>query len=207
MREFLWDLDGTLLDTYPVMVQAMQTAVSEMGGHASRQAIYTLMREHAVGYTQHTLADQFGWDWQLLRARYRELEAQLQTAPAAFPGAQTVLAAVVAAGGHNYLMTHRDARALDFLTRAGLADYFSDAVTAAQPFPRKPDPAALNYLLDRHQVDRRVAVMVGDRNLDIEAGHRAGIAGYLFDYDHLITVTSAPERQVDQLAVLQSSVQ
>jgi phosphoglycolate phosphatase-like HAD superfamily hydrolase len=41
----------------------------------------------------------------------------------------------------------------------------------------------LNYLLDKHQVDRHRAVMVGDRNLDIEAGHNAGIAGYLFDID------------------------
>lgn len=32
MREFLWDLDGTLLDTYPAMVQAFQKAVAELGG-------------------------------------------------------------------------------------------------------------------------------------------------------------------------------
>ncbi len=29
MREFLWDLDGTLLDTYPAMVRAFQQAVAE----------------------------------------------------------------------------------------------------------------------------------------------------------------------------------
>lgn len=41
--------------------------------------------------------------------------------------------------------------------------------------------------------------MVGDRNLDIEAGHNAGIAGYLFDIDQLIEVTSSPEVQVTDL--------
>lgn len=44
-------------------------------------------------------------------------------------------------------MTHRDESAQRYLEQAGLAQYFTDAVTAAQPFPRKPDPAALNYLL------------------------------------------------------------
>lgn len=199
MREFLWDLDGTLLDTYPAMVQAFQKAVAELGGTIPADTTYQLMRQQSVGYAERMVAAQYGWDWHDLRAGYQRWEPQLQYAPAAFAGAQAVLEKVIAVGGHNYLMTHRDESAQAYLQRAGLAQYFTDAVTAAQPFPRKPDPAALNYLLNKHQVDRQRAVMVGDRNLDIDAGHNAGIAGYLFDIDCLITVTSAPEVQVTDL--------
>lgn len=199
MREFLWDLDGTLLDTYPAMVQAFQQAVAELGGTITAEATYRLMRQQSVGYAEKTIAAQNSWDWQDLRAGYQRWEPQLQQAPAAFAGAKAVLAKVVAVGGHNYLMTHRDESAQTYLVQAGLDHYFTDAVTADQPFPRKPDPAALNYLLDKHHVDRQQAVMVGDRNLDIEAGHNAGIAGYLFDIDQLIEVTSSPEVQVTDL--------
>ncbi|MDV0430039.1 HAD-IA family hydrolase [Lactiplantibacillus sp. DA1] len=199
MREFLWDLDGTLLDTYPAMVQAFQQAVAELGGTITAEATYRLMRQQSVGYAEKTIAAQNSWDWQALRAGYQRWEPQLQQAPAAFAGAKAVLAKVVAIGGHNYLMTHRDESAQTYLVQAGLDHYFTDAVTADQPFPRKPDPAALNYLLDKHHVDRQQAVMVGDRNLDIEAGHNAGIAGYLFDIDWLIKVTSSPEIQVTDL--------
>lgn len=199
MREFLWDLDGTLLDTYPAMVQAFQQAVAELGGTITAEATYRLMRQQSVGYAEKTIAAQNSWDWQVLRAGYQRWEPQLQQAPAAFTGAKAVLAKVVAVGGHNYLMTHRDESAQTYLVQAGLDHYFTDAVTADQPFPRKPDPAALNYLLDKHHVDRQQAVMVGDRNLDIEAGHNAGIAGYLFDIDQLIEVTSSPEVQVTDL--------
>ena len=199
MREFLWDLDGTLLDTYPAMVQAFQQAVAELGGTITAEATYRLMRQQSVGYAEKTIAAQNSWDWQALRAGYQRWEPQLQQAPAAFTGAKAVLAKVVAVGGHNYLMTHRDESAQTYLVQAGLDHYFTDAVTADQPFPRKPDPAALNYLLDKHHVDRQQAVMVGDRNLDIEAGHNAGIAGYLFDIDQLIEVTSSPEVQVTDL--------
>ncbi|MCT3282907.1 phosphohydrolase [Lactiplantibacillus pentosus] len=199
MREFLWDLDGTLLDTYPAMVKAFQRAVTELGGTITAEATYQLMRQQSVGYAERTVANQYGWDWHELRAGYQRFEPQLQQHPTAFDGAQAVLERVVAVGGHNYLMTHRNEQAQVYLQEAGLAQYFTDAVTAAQPFPRKPDPAALNYLLDKHQVDRHQAVMVGDRNLDIDAGHNAGIAGYLFDIDRLIHVTSAPEVQVTDL--------
>lgn len=199
MREFLWDLDGTLLNTYPAMVQAFQQVVTELGGTITTEATYRLMRQQSVGYAERTIAAQNGWDWQALRAGYQRWEPQLQQAPVAFAGAKEVLARVVAVGGHNYLMTHRDASAQTYLVQAGLDHYFTDAVTACQPFPRKPEPAALNYLLDKYHVDRQQAVMVGDRNLDIEAGHNAGIAGYLFDIDRLIKVTSSPEIQVTDL--------
>ena len=202
MREFLWDLDGTLLDTYPAMVAAFQQAVVALGGTITAAATYRLMRQQSVGYAEKTVAAQYGWNWHDLRTGYQQLEPRLQQAPAAFDGAKAVLAQVQAVGGHNYLMTHRDESAQAYLKQAGLDQYFTDAVTAAQPFPRKPDPAALNYLLDRHHVDRQQAVMVGDRNLDIDAGHNAGIAGYLFDVDQLIDVTSAPEIQVTDLKAL-----
>ncbi|RRK10046.1 HAD family hydrolase [Lactiplantibacillus garii] len=199
MREFLWDLDGTLLATYPAMVAGFQQAVSNLGATVSADETYAMMRQHSVGYAERTVAKRFGWDWHDLRAGYQQYEPALQVAPAAFAGAEAVLRAVQALGGHNYLMTHRNQSAHQYLQRAGLAKYFTDAVTAEQPFARKPDPAALNYLLDKHHVDRHIAVMVGDRNLDIEAGHNAGIAGYLFDVDHLIHVTSHPEVQVANL--------
>ena len=199
MRDFLWDLDGNLLDTYPAMVAAFQRAVSNLGGSITAEATYQIMRQRSVGAAEREIAAQYGWDWHDLRAGYQKYEPMLQTAPAAFDGAAAVLAKVVAQGGQNFLMTHRDKSALQYLAQNNLDQYFTDAVTAEQPFPRKPDPAALNYLLDKYHIDRSHAVMVGDRNLDIEAGHNAGIAGYLFDIDHLIDVTSHPEVQVDNL--------
>ncbi|WP_406946898.1 HAD hydrolase-like protein [Lactiplantibacillus plantarum] len=52
MREFLWDLDGTLLDTYPAMVQAFQKAVAELGGTIPADTTYQLMRQQSVGYAE-----------------------------------------------------------------------------------------------------------------------------------------------------------
>jgi len=201
MKEFIWDFDGTLMDTYPAMVAAFQRATQTLGGTIAKNETYQLMRQESVGYAERVVAERYGWQWQDLRAGYQRYEPALQ-APQAFAGAAEVLAAIKAVGGHNYLMTHRDRQALDYLAQADLKRYFDDAVTGEQPFARKPDPAALDYLLDKHAVDRSQAVMVGDRNLDIDAGHNAHIAGYLFDPDSLIKVTSHPEVQVASLAEL-----
>jgi len=201
-REFIWDFDGTLLNTYPAMVQAFVQAVADLGGEVTPVEAYQIMRQQSVGVAERTIAQRYGWDWRQIRTGYQKSEPKLQSQPQAFAGAATVLAKIKAVGGHNYLMTHRNDDALRYLAQAGLEPYFDDFVTAAQPFPRKPNPAALNYLLTKHQVDRPRAVMVGDRNLDIDAGHNAQIAGFLFDYDQLVTVTSHPEVEVTSLTAL-----
>lgn len=101
------------------------------------------------------------------------------------------------------MLTHRNESAKEILKRDGLLEYFKDFVTADDNFKRKPDPESLDYLLDKHQIDRKTAVMVGDRTLDVDAGHNAGIAGILFDPDGLIKADSCrPEQQIKTLKEL-----
>ncbi|WP_054726514.1 HAD-IA family hydrolase [Paucilactobacillus hokkaidonensis] len=119
--------------------------------------------------------------------------------PQLFEGVRNALQQVVQNGGQNYLLTHRNNSAMEFITQDGIKSLFTDFITAEQPFPRKPNPTSLNYLIDKHKVDRETAVMVGDRNLDIDAGHNAGIAGILFDPDDLIEVTSNPEIKIHSI--------
>ncbi|XAO72461.1 MAG: HAD family hydrolase [Acetobacteraceae bacterium] len=46
---------------------------------------------------------------------------------------------------------------------------------------RKPAPGMLNKAIAQFDLDRARSFLIGDRQTDIEAARRAGIAGYLFD--------------------------
>lgn len=51
-QSFFWDFDGTIFDTYPIMVQAFMLAltqqrVSEI--ELDEQDIYETMRQHSLG--------------------------------------------------------------------------------------------------------------------------------------------------------------
>ena len=64
------------------------------------------------------------------------------------------------------------------------ADCFCGAITVEDPFPLKPAPDALLHLMKRCAIAPAAAVMLGDRDIDVEAAKNAGIAGCLIDAGH-----------------------
>jgi phosphoglycolate phosphatase len=51
-------------------------------------------------------------------------------------------------------------------------------VTASSGFKRKPDPESMIYLRVKYHITS--GLVIGDRNIDVEAGKAAGLDAYLF---------------------------
>jgi phosphoglycolate phosphatase-like HAD superfamily hydrolase len=93
-----------------------------------------------------------------------------------FPGVVEVCEYARATGGDNYIVTHRERSSLQALLDIhGLAGYFSDCITHDDDFPRKPDPAGMNAMVERHNLPRDETLVIGDRDLDLLAGRGAGL--------------------------------
>lgn len=206
-QQLFWDFDGTLVNTYPGMVKAFGEALVACGVNdfeIDSEDIYRSMRQHSLGRAYQRFTAEYQVDRARLTKIYERLAAPLLDETQAFPGAAELLAQVTAAGGRNFLLTHRDHRALERLAVLGLDQFFSGYVTKDDDFPRKPDPTSLLALCQKYDVVKSEAIMIGDRNLDVAAGHRAGMAGALFDPEHLIVDESQPEVRVTRLADLQA---
>jgi HAD superfamily hydrolase (TIGR01549 family) len=170
----IWDYDGTLFDTYPVMGAALCDALKSQGIDEPLEQTVSLLKVsmgHAAQYynERYLLGEDF---W----ARFRELRktAELEhTKP--FDGIVELCHEIKRAGGNNYLLTHRGESAKHFLEKYGILSDFDDFVTADQKFPRKPSPDAILYLMEKHGFAPDNALMVGDRDIDILAGKNAGI--------------------------------
>lgn len=178
-HHLIWDFDGTLFDTYPAITAAFAQALHGLGYAAPEPEIAAQLRVSMANAVRHyctlwPLPDDFAQAVAALRA---ETEAEYARP---FPGAVDICRQVCAHGGHNYLNTHRGASALALLRRFGFADYFADAVTGALGLARKPSPEGVFYLLHQHHIAPADALMIGDRALDIDAGHGAGIATCYF---------------------------
>ena len=144
-QNYFFDFDGTLYDTYPGMVKAFVEAFALQGVELSPNEVYQVMREASVreAYRRYTTSQ---LDATKLHADYRNLEEKYQVQAKPFSGARELLERVIANGGQNFLLTHRDKSSLGLLERDGFLQYFTDHSTADDGFKRKPDPEALNFL-------------------------------------------------------------
>ena len=177
MKHFIWDFDGMLFDTYPHTLAAFCEYCRRAGIPAERDEAYRLLKitlRHAFRYYGFTDAD---------AAAFYEIENDLDFLPRGvpYPGIPELLRDIAAGGGKNYLYTHRDKVALQYLELYGLTELFADCITGEDGFPFKPAPDALNDLVRRNGLPKEACLMLGDRDIDIGAGVNAGMAALLYD--------------------------
>ncbi len=181
IRNIIWDVDGTLFDTYPTFVACFQAALAADGHTASAEHITELVLV-SITHCAHSLAAEFGMHPDEMVARFSDQYAQ--TSPASqppFPHVLSVCKAICEAGGLNLVVTHRSLRSLKLLLEYHHLDvYISASLSAQDGFPLKPAPAMFIELVNRFSLDPAQTLAVGDRDIDIQAGAAAGLCTCAF---------------------------
>lgn len=173
-RHLLWDLGGTLVDTYPALDRAF-AAVLAAHGHAVEEVEVSRLTRVSTGHAVETLARRFAVDEAEFEAANDRLKEHWRTHPApVMAGAHALMADVRAAGGLNLVATHRDRTSAMSLVD-GLGLVVDDLVSTSDGFPRKPDPAMIHEILHRHGIAPDDCLAVGDRPIDAEAAVAASV--------------------------------
>ena len=178
IRHFIWDFDGTLFDTYPVIIENLNLALREFGHGCEFPEAMELMLVN-LGNAQRFYAEKFGIPGDALAAGYERYHQtanrELRAEPMA--GVREVLAAICASGRRNYIFSHRKpGETVAYLEKYGLAGYFTHIIgPGSEGFAVKPAPDAVLFLTERYGMDPTETVIVGDRECDLGSGRNAGI--------------------------------
>lgn len=181
-RSIIWDLDGTLIDTYGGIVNSYIQAMTDMGiDHIDKSRVFDLVKIDSK-HCAEVLAIETGLHGEFIRKHARSIYDKFSTAAQKpFPFVESVCKRIINEGGKNLIVTHRDrASTNELLERNGLLDLFSEIVTADDGFPEKPIPASFIYLLEKHRLQVNSTLGVGDRDLDVGAANSAGIFSIYF---------------------------
>ena len=178
IKHFIWDFDGTLFDSYPIIIATLRAALQEYGHDCDPVEAMRLMLQN-IGVAQHYYADKFGIVYEDLIETYYSHHNRLNPQLAAEPMAdvEKVLKKICESGRKNYIFTHRKcSTTAQYLEKYGLSQYFTEIVGPEAPnIDYKPSPDSLLYLMDKYGMTAEDAVMVGDRDCDLGSARNAGM--------------------------------
>ena len=178
-RHVLFDLDGTLADTAPDLVEALNCVLRSLGHTEVDLAIARWwVAEGSVGLIQNGLriSEEEARTSPHRQRLLHEYSRNLCTKTRLFPGISEVLAALENRDIPWGIVTNKPKRFTDPLVAALGLDARADSVVSGDTLNRsKPDPAPLKHACEEMGVLPDGGVMIGDDIRDIDAGHAAGI--------------------------------
>ena len=209
----IFDLDGTLLDSVPDLAAAVDQMLARRGRSPAGvervkdwvgNGSHVLVRRALAGSLDHSAVD----DAEADRAHQDFLHAYAgeHRLTAVYPGVQTLLDWLQGQGVAMAVATNKPERFVaPLLQEKGLGVYFSWLVGGDTLPAQKPDPIALNWIMQ--QAGRKVedTLFVGDSRNDVLAARAAGmkVVAVSYGYNHGEPIAAQnPDLLVDSLDAL-----
>ena len=185
-RAFIWDLDGTLLDSYDAILAGLEETYAFYQLPFDRASIKDYILKHSVQDLLVVVAEEHQLDVTDLNHRRAESLAEKNAQVVLMEGARDVLSWAKDAGIQQFVYTHKGENALVILRDLGLESFFKEILTSQSGFARKPKPEAARYLMKKYGLEPENTYYIGDRSLDIDFARNSQIQSINFltsDYE------------------------
>ena len=175
MTAFIWDLDGTLVDSYGIILYSIEESFKKFRLDFNYKEAKDFITEKSVTEYLKEKSDEYSINHEDVSKYYKEImkEKNLDIKP--FDDTIDVLDWTQEQGIMNFIYTHKSNLTFDLLKKLEIEHYFTEVITSDNNFERKPSPQAVDYLLDKYKLDKTTTYYIGDRPLDYEVAMNAGI--------------------------------
>ena len=177
---FIWDLDGTLLDSYEAILAGIEETYRQFSLPYNKEEVRNFILKYSVQDLLEQVAKERGLDPVKLNQVRAQSLAEKNAQVVLMPGAREVLAWADKQGIQQFVYTHKGDNALTILRDLGLDVYFTEILTSQSGFARKPSPEAATYLISKYHLKPEQTYYIGDRSLDIEFAQNSGIQSINF---------------------------
>ncbi|MCY7091048.1 HAD family hydrolase [Streptococcus oralis] len=188
---FIWDLDGTLLDSYEAILSGIEETFAQFTIPYDKEKVREFILKFSVQDLLEQVAEERKLDAEVLNQVRAQSLAEKNAQVVLMLGAREVLAWADQAGIQQFVYTHKGDNAFAILRDLGLESYFTEILTSQSGFARKPNRESATYLLDKYELDPDNTYYIGDRTLDVEFAQNSGIQSINFlespyDGNHMI---------------------
>ena len=177
---FIWDLDGTLLDSYEAILSGIEETYAQFSIPYDKEKVREFILKYSVQDLLVQVAEERKLDVEVLNQVRAQSLAEKNAQVVLMPGACEMLDWTDQVGIRNFVYTHKGDNAFTILNDLGLESYFTEILTSQSDFARKPSSEAATYLLGKYQLDSEKTYYIGDRTLDVEFAQNSGIQSINF---------------------------
>ena len=160
MKAFIWDLDGTLLDSYDVIVGSLYQIYLEKGFDIDKKEILHDVINESVSYFVKKMEQKIGVPFDDLKDRYTVISHNAKGNIKAMKHAKEILEFIKNKGIPNYVFTHRGVTTESVLKNIGIFEYFDEIVTSVHGLERKPSPAGINYFVEKYNNEDMIKALL-----------------------------------------------
>ncbi len=185
MKTAIWDLDGTIIDSYPYIVKALSEIALEQKIDISDSEILSILKLQSSKELFELFVKNCKVDLSSLKEVYEKKLKVLDSKMILIEGVKQTLSALKQAGVRHMIYTHKGNTTFEVLKGLKIDEYFEEVVTIENGFKRKPDPEALVYLKEKYDLTKEGTYYVGDRLLDVLSANRAGLKSIFYNPEGL----------------------
>lgn len=171
----IWDLDGTLIDSYYAISQALEVVYREFHLPFDKEKVLDYVLKESVGQLLEKLSLEYQLDKTQLHSCFMREQESRDDSIKLLPYAKEILEWTQQKGIRHFMYTHKGKTTDAVLRQLGIRSYFTEVLTGVSGFERKPNPEGIFYLIDKYHLDSHKTYYVGDRKLDLEVALNAGI--------------------------------
>ncbi|MBC3420656.1 MULTISPECIES: phosphoglycolate phosphatase [unclassified Pseudomonas] len=212
-RLVMFDLDGTLIDSVPDLAAAVDRMLLELGRppaglDAVRQWVgngaEVLVRRALAGGIEHDAVDAQLAERAL--ALFMEAYGESHELTVVYPGVRDTLRWLRKQGVEMALITNKPERFVGpLLDQMKIGRYFRWIIGGDTLPQKKPDPAALLFVMKMAGIAPEQSLFVGDSRSDVQAARAAGVksVGLTYGYNHGRPIDEeSPSLVLDDLRLL-----
>lgn len=179
-RLILFDLDGTLIDSLPDIAGAINRALADWG--RPQRSLAEVQRFIGSG-TLKLIERACDGDIPpgLIEAYRNYYDKHLLDQTTVYPGIRQLLKQLKS--DHLAVVTNKYQSAAERIIEHFFPDTFDDVIGDGR-FGRKPDPAAIHYLMAHFDVSSQDTWLIGDSRVDRDAAISAGIHFIAVDWGY-----------------------
>ncbi len=167
----IFDCDGTIFDSYDSICEWIFRVFKSLGIETDINNIRHDCLSEDVNYAIEQVCLKHNLDFKTVKEISNSFEQNLDLIKP-YPNLNKVL-------DNNlfdcYIYTHRGVTCNELLKRNKLEDKFVEVVNKTYGFKKKPDPQAIEYLINKYKLDRNKTYYIGDRIIDIKCGKNSNI--------------------------------